>query len=1388
VVRLATITSRVLSQTEILYTRGVGDDCVRKRSDRPGRGRGARFEERFELVRAIGSGGTATVCEVIDRQTQEHLALKRLHVLDDVQRQRRLLDLFEHEYYTLSQLAHPCIVRAYDYGVDEQGAYYTMELLSGSTLQALSPLPHKRVCQIGRDLCSALSLLHSRRLVFRDLNPRNVHCAEGGACKLIDFGAVTNMGPSAQMVGTPAYCAPEAVNLQPLDARTDLYSLGATLYYALTGQHAYPAKAFAQLRQCWASALPRPSGFVPGIPSALDNIIMSLLTLDVSARPANAAELMEQFAALTGEPSHEQLQAAQAYLSTPSLVGRAAEIAQLRTRLHRLHSGRGGSVLFASASGMGRSRVIAACSLEAKLSGALVLPAAVTDASGDYAVLRGLSRALLDAAPELAQRAALPQRATLLQLVPELDGRLDVGANVQVPRSTLLAAIGEWFGGVAREQPLVLAVDDLHRADEPSAACLAWLAHAADKHALLIVASCETGTSAFAPAAMTSFESTAARFGLPRLQQEQTEELLKSVFGAVPHVQMLSRKLHAIAAGNPRDTMRLAQSLVDRGIARYRLGSWSLPSKLDEGELPTSMAQATLTELEALPNHARDLAHLLSLAGDRALIFEECVAAFPDLQPKLVHDGLQTLLRVQIAKVDAGGLTVAHRGLHAMLARDRSAEDVLSLHRKLADTFGRRGVEEFRRAKHLLLAGERSQAVDVLVAFSIASQQRTDSDPGAYIDLVRSMPEDWLVVFDDAISCCRDAQRKPSDLLCLRNRLSSLFNVLGAPVAVGQRHLLELIRQLRPYCGLDDYAELDASIDPGQRLKQALARAKHRYETSPESTRGVEPSTAIRQLVRAHLLAAGVVAIGLDHRFWSVLPSLAALRPVTPSIDVIEKVVLAVGERVAGRHERARRVYGQVLERAAQPDLAGLSPSNHRFLRFGVMYGLAAIEAGMGLPASLGWAHELEAEPLHEVNALHVRVLYALSQGRVHEADRLRELIELRRIESTSPQMADGTHLIWQAVAHACSDDLTHLKQTLDELRLLAQRHHGWHCVVHYALGECDRIRGDARAALDNFEAALAECTAGTHQIWPFVAGAHVDALASLGRLDEACLVGATYLEAAEKADLGFLCNYIRMPLSVALARHGEHPLAKQLASSALRRFQELGSTGLNLLLAYEACALVALAGDDRAELESAIASCARCCEASSGRAMRGKYERLLWLSKAESVSAVGHAALSVGSRMLDTGIDSAFEGCTEAWSRAERSLQLLLTASGGSEGALYLVGPAGPRLAAHLGAHDAAQQLAATIGSFIESELLDGRTATATVFDIPAPGPATAIDACELVLLSHRLPSGFAITGAAAVICKPDNAFTHPGALAARLSRRLAELGDAIALISHSF
>ena len=281
---------------------GVGDVAE---STQPPPESDALIAGRYRPEHMLGRGGMAAVHKVFDTSKQQHCALKRLFLPERPDRRASAVALFEREFLTLSQLDHPRVVEVFDYGVDEVGPYYTMELIGGADLHKLVPLPWREACAIARDLCSVLALLHSRRMVYRDLGPRNVRYAPGVAAKLIDFGAMMPMGASRTLVGTPAFCAPEAVHLQPLDARTDLYSLGVTLYFMLLGRVPYAARDFHQLREQWRSQPRRPIDSVPELPKALDQLVMDLIHLDPTLRPANAAEVMERLGAIEGRPSGE---------------------------------------------------------------------------------------------------------------------------------------------------------------------------------------------------------------------------------------------------------------------------------------------------------------------------------------------------------------------------------------------------------------------------------------------------------------------------------------------------------------------------------------------------------------------------------------------------------------------------------------------------------------------------------------------------------------------------------------------------------------------------------------------------------------------------------------------------------------------------------------------------------------------------------------------------------------------------------------------------------------------------------------------------------------------------------------------------------------------------
>jgi len=294
-----------------------------------------------------------------------------------------------------------------------------MELLEGEELGKMAPTHWQRACSLLRDIASSLAIIHSRRMVHRDLSTRNVRCNSSGRAKLIDFGALVSMGAVKDVVGTAAFMAPEVVYAQPLEGRADLFSLGALAYWLLSGQYAYLARTIQQLKDAWRSPPRSLVQMVEEIPPALDSLVLSLLSLDKLARPVNAAEVIERLTAIGQLEQYEVLQVSQAYVTTPSIVGRERELGVFRTRILSALRGRGSTVVLEGESGVGRSRLLSSFVLEGKLAGATVLSAQGGGAhGGDYGVISVLFERMLDALPEETQEAALPKVEVLGHVIP----------------------------------------------------------------------------------------------------------------------------------------------------------------------------------------------------------------------------------------------------------------------------------------------------------------------------------------------------------------------------------------------------------------------------------------------------------------------------------------------------------------------------------------------------------------------------------------------------------------------------------------------------------------------------------------------------------------------------------------------------------------------------------------------------------------------------------------------------------------------------------------------------------------------------------------------------------------------------------------------------------
>ncbi|HMJ15142.1 MAG TPA: serine/threonine-protein kinase, partial [Polyangiaceae bacterium] len=440
---------------------------------------GTRVAGRYVLSSELGKGGIGAVYRARDTSSERDVAFK---VLLAGSSSREMQALFEREYHTLANLKHPRIIEVYEYGVCEVGTYYTMELLDGQDLRDLAPLPWKDACKYLRDVASSLALLHARRLLHRDLSPRNVRLTSDGCAKLLDFGALASFGWASEIIGTPPFVAPEALLGSPLDQRADLFALGALGYWLLTGRQAYPAKALEQLPPLWRTPVVPPSSFVADLPEALDTLILGLLRFDALTRPGSAMAVIDSLNGIAGLDAREHEQEAESYLASGALAGREKDLEQLRLRLKQTVNGEGSSVCIEGDAGVGKTRMLNELALHAQLQGATVLRVNAALHNEPLGVAKNLALTLLRALPAEASKHAAPYAQTLGHLSAELWEKLErpeldtISRATPEARASLQDALLRWILAVATDTPLLLAVDDVHAVDESSAALLAVLA------------------------------------------------------------------------------------------------------------------------------------------------------------------------------------------------------------------------------------------------------------------------------------------------------------------------------------------------------------------------------------------------------------------------------------------------------------------------------------------------------------------------------------------------------------------------------------------------------------------------------------------------------------------------------------------------------------------------------------------------------------------------------------------------------------------------------------------------------------------------------------------------------------------------------------------------
>lgn len=799
---------------------------------------------RYETLSVLGQGGMGVVYEARDAQSANRVAIKAA-----LEGNERSLIGLRAEISALERVRHPNIVRLLDRGSENGVDFYVMDLLHGETWHSYcqelwtprrgpsraSDMGHATLSEIIARACTiseTLAYLHNLGLIHCDLSPRNVFLREDGSPVLMDLGLVSHhrgaigresLEASDLPMGTQGFMAPEQSAGLALDARADLYSLGALIYLALTGQ---PPRGLT-----WPIAQS-----LPGVPPELRELVTKLLARDRADRPGSARAVATALAALGGMRSGPVSVKGRTQLFRPRIVGRDVVLRTLSRALDDV-SERGRCTLIGGPSGVGKTSVVSSIARTAALNRMRVVttecvpldPASGVNRqrfkAGSFAPLRPLLHAAVDRYLSHREPGFVAPLTLLAPFEPRIERALGLATPLQreasegqAIMSRLSEAVAAVLALLADSNPVLLLIDDLQWADEPTLAFLGALRpEYFRKHRVIIVATYRSEE------AEDLLEQLCARphienILLPPLGESEVRDMITESLGFQLDPAWVDQICQR-SGGNPLLVAEYLRAGLEEGWLSPD-GS-SVEAFAHERPSADSIEELIGRRLAGLPAEARRVLEVAAAIGNpisATLLGAVCHLGEAELEERAT----QLVELNYLERIDAQHFRFLHDKLREVCYESIPAEAQLPLHREVGLSLERTVLTESSRltmapvlAHHFAKARDTARAVQYLdQAAEIAHQSFANRDVIALVTRARELSVDGNV----------DPQRSAG----WHNKLATAYFGLGL-LSQSSTHLTQALRLFGFWVPRSEFTSALAC------LVQAARQLVHRF-LPPRST------------------------------------------------------------------------------------------------------------------------------------------------------------------------------------------------------------------------------------------------------------------------------------------------------------------------------------------------------------------------------------------------------------------------------------------------------------------------------------------------------------------------------------------------------------------------